>query len=395
MDRWQSEQQRIKTNNLQHVLTLLRKQPMSRIELSRETGLSATSITRLTNLLYGWGYLYETDIPTTGGVGRKATLLHLLPAAEYSLGIHLDDRSAHICLLDLCYNTVGKESVSLSLGSLAPEDLLSACHAGFIRLIGRCGVSPDSISSGGIAAVGAVNNEDQTLVFSPQLGWRNIALSKLFSRRFSMPFVLENDAKASLIGEIHFSGYTEDNIAFLQAGSGVGCAATHDGKVIRGQNNMAGEVGHIVLDSSEGILCDCGRKGCLQTHIAERFLVAEARFHDAEVTTMEDLQSRYHAGNAWAVRLIENSCRQLRNTLNILVSMYNPGRIIVNGDFFACFSELLPGIGASLEESLFTPLRQTWALVIARAEENSGALGAAILAQRQSVARLVTKSRKP
>lgn len=390
----QTSQQQIKTNNVYQVLSLLRKLPMSRIDLSRETGLSATSMTRLTALLNGWGYLRESEIAPTGMVGRKATLLHLRPEAAYTLGIHLDIRAVRICLLDLCYQIVGATSFALHPASLTPPQLAALCQMHAQSLVDRHGVRPCDTVYGAIAAAGVVSHETQTLVHSPQLDWKNIALASLFSDVFSIPFAIENDVKASLTGEVHCGNYqNEENIAFLQAGSGVGSAATNQGRIIRGELNMAGEVGHLVLDPSNDILCDCGRRGCLQTHIAERFLLAQAKTHDASIADMAGLHRQFTLGAPWAKVLIENSFYQLLTALKILVTMYNPSRIIVNGDFFRYFGGQLADVGASLQHTLFTPFQQTSVIQPAKAGEQSAVLGAAIIAQQRSVAHRISDSR--
>jgi glucokinase len=131
---------------------------------------------------------------------------------------------------------------------------------------------------------------------------------------------LEHDAKAAALGEFHYgAGRGERNMVYIVVGTGVGAAIIIDGQLYRGLHNAAGEVGHVTLDL-DGVRCNCGSTGCVETYTAgpwlaywyERELEREGRGPEGpSPITGETVAHRAGEGDPLAVRVMDQAGRAL------------------------------------------------------------------------------------
>ncbi|KQT94437.1 glucokinase [Marmoricola sp. Leaf446] len=134
----------------------------------------------------------------------------------------------------------------------------------------------------GASAAGFVDKQRSTLVFAPNLAWRDEPLRAHLERELDLPVVIENDANAAAWGEFRFgAGEDVDNLLMLTIGTGVGGGVVLDGELGRGGFGMGGEVGHITM-VPEGVRCGCGNLGCLESYGSGSALVRMTREHAAD-----------------------------------------------------------------------------------------------------------------
>lgn len=130
-----------------------------------------------------------------------------------------------------------------------------------------------NISAVGMCAPGPLDHLTGTLKDPPNIGLQHVPLGPMLQEKLGVPVKLEHDAKAAALGEYHYgAGCGHKHMVYIVAGTGVGGAMIDDGKLIRGVQNSAGEIGHISLDRN-GMVCNCGSRGCVQTYLAGPYLV--------------------------------------------------------------------------------------------------------------------------
>jgi glucokinase len=130
-----------------------------------------------------------------------------------------------------------------------------------------------TISAVGMCAPGPLDHITGTLKDPPNIGLQHVAIGPMLQEKLGVPVKLEHDAKAAALGEYHYgAGRGHKHMVYIVAGTGVGGAMIDDGKLIRGVQNSAGEIGHISLDRN-GMVCNCGSRGCVQTYLAGPYLV--------------------------------------------------------------------------------------------------------------------------
>jgi glycyl-radical enzyme activating protein/glucokinase-like ROK family protein len=129
------------------------------------------------------------------------------------------------------------------------------------------------IAALGLCAPGPVDNAAGTLLDPPNLAGLHYApLQQMLSARLGIPVEIDHDAKAACLGEYYYgAGKGERSMTYVITGTGVGSATILNGEMLRGQNNTAGEIGHVPLDR-DGELCSCGSRGCVETFIGGPWL---------------------------------------------------------------------------------------------------------------------------
>jgi glucokinase len=134
-----------------------------------------------------------------------------------------------------------------------------------------------TIAAVGMCAPGPLDHITGTLKDPPNIGLQHVPIGPMMQEKLGLPVKLEHDAKAAALGEYHYgAGRSHKYMVYIVAGTGVGGAMIDDGKLIRGVQNSAGEIGHISLDKN-GMVCNCGSRGCAQTYIAGPYLVERYR----------------------------------------------------------------------------------------------------------------------
>ncbi len=129
----------------------------------------------------------------------------------------------------------------------------------------------------GVGAAGYIDKARATVMFAPNIAWRNEPLGADLARRTGLPVVVENDANAAAWGEFrHGAGRDADDQLMVTVGTGVGGGVVTGGRLLRGAHGVAAEIGHLCV-VPDGLPCGCGNRGCLESYASGTALVRAAR----------------------------------------------------------------------------------------------------------------------
>jgi glucokinase len=130
----------------------------------------------------------------------------------------------------------------------------------------------------GIGAAGWIDAKRSTVLFAPNLAWRNEPLRDEVARHVRVPVVVENDANAAAWAEFQFGAAEDahDSMVMFTVGTGIGGGLVMGGELLRGSNGIAGELGHVLV-VPDGHPCGCGRMGCIEQYASGKALVRFAR----------------------------------------------------------------------------------------------------------------------
>jgi predicted NBD/HSP70 family sugar kinase len=258
----------LKISNRRTVYSLLRQEgEMSKAEIMRRTGISTPTVLKITDYFMSLGLLAEAG-EGAASIGRKPTLLRIVPDAIYTIGAVFDGRGLSLGLVDLFGAPRGLRRVPApaSLERLLGEDLPIQA----LRLIEEENVPLAKVKGIGVGVPGVVDPSGATVRFAPLAGiqkdFNASTLLQSLERRLGMPVRLENDANAAALGEHSArSRATRSRAAerpdadgsvcagdfiFVELGRGLGAGIILDGKLRKGSRAMAGEIGYLVLDPS-------------------------------------------------------------------------------------------------------------------------------------------------
>ncbi len=130
----------------------------------------------------------------------------------------------------------------------------------------------------GIGAAGWIDSKRSTVLFAPNLAWRNEPLRDEVARHVSVPVVVENDANTAAWAEFQFGAAADatESMVMFTVGTGIGGALVLGGELVRGAYGIAGELGHTTA-VPDGYPCGCGKRGCIEQYASGSALVRFAR----------------------------------------------------------------------------------------------------------------------
>nr|WP_256124062.1 ROK family protein [Paenibacillus chitinolyticus] len=355
------------------------QQPISRASIAKQTGMSPTTVSRIVAELAEEGYLLESE-QVSAGLGRKSTLLEMVDAAVLSVGVELDRHQVNIGIVDLQGNVVAMSQYPRSVEE-SPEVTLERVGTEIDQLTKSNEIDCERIIGVGVGLPGIIDNDTGEVMFSVQLGWRNVRLAERLKEITGYDVAVDNELKAKALAE-HLKGAAigSQRTVLLGFGNGVGSAFIMEGEIYRGRTNSAGEIGHTTIDPN-GMLCDCGKAGCLQTYINIKSLLSEAN-KIRPVRSIEDLFEAKKAGERWALHLIERALMYMAITINNVVCMYNPDSVILSGELTDKFPEILDEVvDLCYSKYVWEPLRGAFRILKSELHEQGVVIGSGLISQ--------------
>jgi predicted NBD/HSP70 family sugar kinase len=310
------------------ILELIRlHQPVSRVQLSRVSGLQNSTVSSIVEQLLAEGWIGEGEALRTAR-GRRPTQISLNSRlAMLVADVHLG--RAVVAAVDLNGHVLDNEEITLAHEVGAGVEDLSA---GLQRL--RMRHAERTFTGAGVCLPGRVDRGTGQLILAPNLNWYGYDIQKAIAARLKMSVELENDANACLLAELWFGNLNGIRDAVLLAISeGVGASLLCDGNLVDGRMGMAGEVGHICYDPV-GPLCGCGRRGCWEVFASS---TAALRYYRelaprTKVTKYTQLAQLAGTGDPQACAALERQAQAIGRGLRIVTAALDPQIILFTGE---------------------------------------------------------------
>ncbi len=328
---------------------------VSRVDISRSTGISQPTVTGITAELLRDGMLLERESDKSGG-GRRPVPLSLNPQGAFTVGVHLSVNQVSVVLMDLQAAIINTYSESLDTTDLSVEKVINTLVQAVQTCLWDSDFSKKQISGIGIAIPGLINSRKGHIHYFPNYNWNDIKLAELVSKRTGVPVYVENSANTLVVFEQWFGvGRGADNFLLVTTEHGIGMGMVVDGKIYRGSRGIAGEFGHTIVDM-DGPLCRCGEKGCLEAICGNNAILRDAeavstrglwkRKQDGPLKIEEVLEAAKD-GNKELIAIYRNVGEKLGVGLSNLHKLLDPEKIIISGK------------GVLAEDLLFQPMKTT------------------------------------
>lgn len=330
----------IKIENINLVFDIIRKNDgITRTELAKGSGLSSMTITRIILELLQNNVVYE-DGEIMANRGRPAKKIYINTNCFYTLSICIDVDVVLFAVLDLKNNILLQEELE-SNNIYKMEEYVDLVYNKFLELIKENKGMGEKISCISIVCSGVIDKINGEIIISAQLKWRNVKIVDYVEEKFGITTIIDNDVKSALVGEVNlWEEYKNMSIAYMDIGYGIGVGFWNGGQVLRGANNRAGEIGHITINYN-GLKCECGKKGCLNTVLNIESFLLKAKEYDAKINTIKDIKNKYKEGVKWAQALIDDVCKYFSIAIDNIVYIYDPDMIIIGGKFISQFPDFL------------------------------------------------------
>jgi len=331
------------TNELKLLHIIRDRQPISRVDLVKATGLRAGTVSVIVNRLLRASVVHEGELAPSSG-GRPATYLQINAEKAYVVGISIGVHQTVYGVSDfngriLNQRTVRTEADGEQFLADLGEDIASQLMANFRR--GR-------LAGVGVSIPGLVDRADGCLVRSPNLGWRDVPIASILEHKLNLPVHVENDANAAALSELWYGPmdvWGAHCLLFILIVEGIGTGLILNGEVYVGSRIGMGGFGHIPLDPA-GPMCSCGSIGCWEALASDeatlaRFAAAKGRAARL-ATSVHDLIALAQAGDEAARCALITSASHIGRAIKGLSHGLAPEVVVIGGQIAAGWSIIEP-----------------------------------------------------
>lgn len=243
----------------------------------------------------------------------------------------------------------------------------------------------------GIGSPGPLDTKKGLVILTPNLGWTNMPVRDRIGSRLNLPASLDNDANCAMAGEwwIGAAQGARHAVTFT-LGTGIGGGIVIDGKLLHGTSDVAGEVGHITIETN-GRRCGCGNDGCLEAYasgpaIARRTIEAleagaESSLRgigtDLHEITAQTVYTAAAAGDPLALEVVQDTAKYLGVGVANLINILNPEVVVVCGGVTQAGDGLFTPLRREVTRRAFRPAVQACRIVPGQLPGTAGVVGAA------------------
>jgi glucokinase-like ROK family protein len=336
----------INTLNKCQVLNLIREnQHISRADVAKMSGLSAPTVTRIVDsLIHEEGLISEIGAGKSSG-GRKPTLLEFAGQENYVIGIDLGTSNIYGVLTNLNADIIAevKRPTRVNEGF----NKVVARTADIIKILSsHTRIKGKHIYGVGLAVAGLVNQQSKLIEFSPDFHWHKKDLLKALGKKCNLYMTFDNVTRVMALGELWYGvGKEIKNFICVNIGYGIGAGIIINGQPLYGEIGFAGEFGHVTMERSSPLKCECGNYGCLEALSSGHAIALQAQtglpkresilndMCDGDISsiTAEMVADAAKAGDPYASEIFERAAEYIGIGIAGLINLFSPAAVIIGG----------------------------------------------------------------
>jgi len=226
------------------------------------------------------------------------------------------------------------------------------------------------IAGVGIGSPGPLNTKTGVVLLTPNLGWTNMPLRDRIAGELGLPATLDNDANCAVFGE-WWRGAARgvSHVVGLTIGTGIGGGIVLDGQIYHGASDIAGEIGHMTIDSN-GRRCKCGNYGCLEAYASGPAIAARAVegiqagaetslpqyvAGDLSRITAQVVYEAAHDGDGYALEMVRDTAKLLGAGVANIINIFNPEVVVICGGVTLAGAKLFGPLRSEVQRRAFKP----------------------------------------
>jgi glucokinase-like ROK family protein len=329
------------------ILSIVRERgQISRAEISKLSGISAPTVTRIVDsLIHDEGLVQEIGVGISSG-GRRPTLVEFSGQDNFVIGIDLGTTHIDGVLANLNAETISeiRHDTHIEEGF---ESIISRTGDIICELTANPKVKGKKVLGVGIAVPGLVNRSENIIEVSPDLHWEYVDLVKILRERCDLPLKFDNVTRVMALGELWYGvGKNIKHFSVVNIGYGIGAGIVIEGKPLYGPYGMAGEFGHMTMEKDSKIRCACGNLGCLEAlasghAIADRAIYElehgrESKLYDLVKGNLSQIDTKLVAeaarsGDALATEIFSEAIEYLGSAISSMINLISPQIVLLGG----------------------------------------------------------------
>jgi predicted NBD/HSP70 family sugar kinase len=352
--------------------------PRTRAELARATGLARSTVAGRLDALLAAGLIAQGDDTIRTG-GRPAGRLAFNPGSRLVLAVDLGATHANVAVTDLAGTALASRTVQLDIAD-GPVKVLGWLVSTGRDLLGEAARSHRDLAGVGIGIPGPVEHSTGRPVNPPIMpGWDGFDVPAMVGQALEAPVLVDNDVNVMALGEHDTAFRDVDNLVFVKVATGIGSGIISHGRLHRGAQGAAGDLGHVLAPHGGDKPCRCGNTGCLEAVASGAAVAASLREQGLEAGSSSDVVALVRGGNMAATQAVRQAGRDIGEVLAACVSMLNPSVIVMGGSLAAAGEMLLAGVREAVYRRSLPLATEHLRIVSSRTGARAGVVGAATL----------------
>jgi glucokinase len=353
----------LRQTNAEILLRLLRESgPCSKADLVRASGLSAPSVTNVVATLVSTGLVQTVGEGDSTG-GRPPDILRFKAEHGCVAGVEITRNALRFLLADLSGRALTQSESPIEKSKSTPGQICRQIAKQLWQLLRREGLIRKQLFRLTVGVPAIVNiNEGTVLAFTPLQHWNRVPLGSMLARELKCPVFVDNDTNLAAQGEFHSGAARgENDFVFITIGEGVGAGIFLNGRIYRGSQWSAGEIGYLRVPNISREHPSIHNYGKLETALSASGILKTWRARGwaarrSRLIRVADVWDLAASGNAEAKRLLKQRATILADVILDLALILNPNLILLGGEV-GNHPALLREVNALLEGSEFAILR--------------------------------------
>lgn len=357
---------------------LLDGQPRTRAELIELTGLARSTVAAHLETLVGSGLVVPSGEAASTG-GRPPARFAFNPAARVILAADVGATHLSVVLTDLAGDPLGRVTVQLEIDA-GPHVVLGTIVEHGRALLESNGRTVSDLAGTGVGLPGPVEHLTGRPNHPPIMpGWDSYDVVGHLTGELGGPVLVDNDVNIMALGE-HAARYADvEHLVFVKVATGIGAGVISGGRLHRGAQGAAGDIGHIQAPGAAGELCRCGNTGCLESIASGAAIAARLSAAGVQAENSRDVVELVRAGNQPATQAVRQAGREIGAVLAGCVSLLNPSVIVIGGSLSQAGDSLLAGIREAIYARSLPLATTELEVVVARSGRDAAVRGAATM----------------
>ena len=353
--------------------------PRTRAALSTLTGLARSTIALRVDALMELGLISPVDDALSTG-GRPSSQFALNPKARLVLAADFGASHATLAITDLAGTSLGEKRDQIDIAD-GPETVLGWMVESGRELLAKIERDQKDLIAIGIGLPGPVHHASGRPINPPIMpGWDRFDVPGWVQQHLEVPVLVDNDVNIMALGERAYAWPAVEHLVFVKVATGIGSGVISGGRLQRGAQGIAGDIGHVQIARGANTPCHCGNRGCLEAMASGPAIAAALRASGVDVENGQQVVALVKRGNIEAIQAIRQAGRDIGEVLTACVSLVNPSVIAIGGSMAQAGEHLIAGVREVVYTRSMPLATEHLTIVQSSAGSNAAVIGASMLA---------------
>ena len=326
---------------------LLREDGISRVELSRMTGLTKTTVSTIIKGFKDSSIVEESNQIFTGNIGKSPIPLHIRADAVYTIGAHLSRQRVEALLMDARMNII-TSNTGEDYTRFGPEGIIDSLFFNINKIMEYAKEKEIDIGAIGIGVPGPLDAQTGVVKQPPKLkGWKDVPLGSIVQKEYGIPVWIENDANVCALAEKWLgSGKNIHNFICILINEGIGAGVIINDELYQGTYDFVGEIGHF--------LCyEQGQFQFLEDIAGVDVLLRLANSQGLSVKSLEKMAELLQQDNQIANSIVKKVATWIGSAIVNAIHMIGPQTVFIGGKMVVLREPLIQPIRKIVSHYLF------------------------------------------